>query len=111
MKKSFKAALYSTLIFPGAGLWWLKRYWLASSFIVPALVICAYVLRETVAVANLLSEQISDGSLPLDVVPLTRAVEQTVQQLTLELSGAIWLFVLCWLLSVAVSYLLGKRLD
>ncbi|MBX9757011.1 MAG: hypothetical protein K2X80_19805 [Pseudomonadaceae bacterium] len=111
MKKSIKAALYSTLIFPGAGLWWLKHYWLAASFILPALVICAYVLRETMATAYLLSDKIADGSLPLDVMALSRAVEQSVQQLTLELSDAIWLFILCWGLSVVVSYLLGNQQE
>ena len=111
MKKSIKAALYSTLIFPGAGLWWLKRYWLAASFILPALAISAYVLRETLATAYLLSDQIVEGSLPLEVMALTRAVEHSVQQLTANLSEAIWLFILCWGLSVAVSYLAGDQLD
>ncbi|MFZ3182528.1 MAG: hypothetical protein WA173_00080 [Pseudomonas sp.] len=111
MKKSIKAALYSTLIFPGAGLWWLKRYWLAASFILPALAISVYVLRETLATAYLLSDQIVDGSLPLEIMALTRAVEQSVQQLTLHLSESIWLFILCWALSVAVSYLAGDQLD
>ncbi|MDP3845696.1 MAG: hypothetical protein Q8R10_04645 [Pseudomonas sp.] len=111
MKKSIKAALYSTLIFPGAGLWWLKRYGLAASFILPALAISAYVLRATMATAYLLSDQIVEGSLPLEVMALTRAVLQSAQQLTLNLSGVIWLFILCWGLSVAVSYLAGDQLD
>lgn len=111
MKKSLKAALYSTLIFPGAGLWWLKRYWLAASFILPALAISAYVLREAMATADRLSEQIVEGSLPLEIMALTRAVEHSVQQLTSNLSEAIWLFILCWGLSVAVSYLAGDQLD
>ena len=42
---------------------------------------------------------------------LSRAVEQSVQQLTLELSDAIWLFILCWGLSVVVSYLLGNQQE
>ena len=111
MKKSIQAALYSTLIFPGAGLWWLKRYGLAASFILPALAICAYVLRATMATAYLLSDQIADGSLPLEIMALTRAVQQSVRQLTLNLSDAIWLFILCWGLSVVISYVLGNQQD
>lgn len=111
MKKSTKAALYSIVIFPGAGLWWLKRYGLAASFILPALAICVYVLRETMATAYLLSDQIAEGALPLELMALSRAVEQSVQQLTLQLSNAIWLFILCWVLSVVASYVLGKQQD
>lgn len=111
MQKSVQAALYSALIFPGAGLYWLKRYWQAALFILPALAISIYVLRETLAIGYLLSEQIADGSLPLEVLPLTRAIAQSVQQLTLSLSAAIWLFILCWALSIALSYVAGNQSD
>ena len=111
MKKSIQAALYSTLIFPGAGLCWLKRYGLAASFMLPALAISAYVLRETLASAYRLSDQLVDGSLPLELMALSRAVAQSAQQLTVQLSDAIGLFILCWVLSIAASYLAGDRLD
>jgi hypothetical protein len=111
MKKSSKAALYSALIFPGAGLWWLKQYWQAALFIVPALAITAYVLRETLATAYQLNDKIANGSLALDIGALTREIEHSVQQLTLSLSNAIWLFIICWAVSVAASYLAGNQQD
>ena len=108
MQKSVQAALYSALIFPGAGLYWLKRYWQAALFILPALAITAYVLRETLLSADQLRDKISTGAVPLDVMTLMLEVERTSQQLMTSLSSAIWLLVICWLLSIAASYLAGR---
>jgi hypothetical protein len=111
MQKSVQAALYSVLIFPGAGLYWLKCYWQAALFILPALAISIYIVRESLAIAHLLSDQIANSTLPLEVIALTRAIEQTMQQLTLSLSSATWLFMFCWVLSIAASYVAGKQQE
>jgi hypothetical protein len=111
MKMSSKAALYSALIFPGAGLCWLKQYWQAALFILPSLAICAYVVRATLATAQLLRDKIADGSLALDISTLSLAVERSIEQLTSSLNNLIWLLILCWAASIVCSYLAGERLD
>jgi hypothetical protein len=108
MHKSVQAALYSALIFPGAGLFWLKRYWQAALFILPSLAISAYVLREALASAYQLRDKISDGSLPLDGMAIALAAMRTSEQLTARLDGAIWLLSICWVLSIAASYVAGR---
>jgi hypothetical protein len=111
MQKSVQAALYSALIFPGAGLYWLKRYWQAALFILPALAISAYVLRAAMISADQLRDKISSGALPLDVVTLTLEVQRSVEQLTASLDSSITWLIICWGLSIGASYLAGRKLE
>ena len=111
MQKSVQAALYSALIFPGAGLLWLKRYWQAALFGLPSLAITLYVLRETMASAYQLRDKISDGSLPMDIMTIALEAVRVSEQLTARLEGAIWLLIICWALSIAASYQAGRRLE
>jgi hypothetical protein len=108
MQKSVQAALYSALIFPGAGLYWLKRYWQAAGFILPALAITVYVLREAMLSAYQLRDKISTDAVPLDVMTIAFEAQRTVEQLTANLDSAIWLLIICWLLSIGASYLAGR---
>jgi hypothetical protein len=111
MQKSMQAALYSALIFPGAGLYWLKRYWQAALFILPALAISAYVLREAMLCAYQLRDKISTGALPLDVMTIAIEVQRTVEQLTSSLDSALWWLIICWVLSIGASYLAGRKFE
>jgi hypothetical protein len=111
MQKSVQAALYSALIFPGAGLYWLKRYWQAALFILPALAITGYVLRETLACAYQLRDKISAGAMPMDITSIALEAVHTSEQLTARLDGAIWALIACWVLSIGASYLAGRTLE
>jgi hypothetical protein len=111
MQKSAQAALYSGLIFPGAGLYWLKRYWQAALFILPALAISGYVLRETLACAEQLRDNISAGAMPLDITRIALEALRASEQLTARLDGAIWALMACWVLSIAASYWAGRTLE
>jgi hypothetical protein len=111
MQKSAQAALYSALIFPGAGLYWLKRYWQAALFILPALAITAYMLRETLACADQLRDKISAGALPMDIMSIALEAVRATEQLTTRLDGAIWALIVCWLLSIGASYWAGRARE
>lgn len=111
MKKSTKAALYSALLFPGAGLFWLKQYKRAAIFMLPALVITIYILREAMKISHTLSEKITNGSLPIDIGLISLEVSRLQQQLKLQLNDAILLLMVCWALSILSSYFVGKKLQ
>jgi hypothetical protein len=111
MQKSVQAALYSALIFPGAGLYWLKRYWQGALFILPALAISTYVLRETLNSAYLLGDKVSAGAVPLDIMTIAFEVQRMLEQLTASLDSALWLLIICWALSIGASYLAGRKLE
>lgn len=111
MKKSTKAALFSTLIFPGAGLLWLKLYLRAAIFMVPALAISYYIFKEAMKIAQTLADKITAGLIPLDVTRLLTEVNMMTAQLKLNLNDAIWLFIICWALSISSSYFAGKKLE
>lgn len=111
MRKSVQAALYSALIFPGAGLFWLKRYWQAALFGLPSLAVTLYVLREALASADQLRDNISAGSVPLDAQAIALEAMRTSAELTARLDNAIWLLIIGWALSIGASYLAGRTLE
>jgi hypothetical protein len=111
MKKSTKAALFSTLIFPGAGLLWLKQYTRAAIFMIPALAISYYILHKAMDIAQTLAQKVKAGSIPPDLSRLLVEVHTMTQQLLVDLDDAMWLFILCWTLSILSSYFAGKKLE
>ena len=111
MKKSTKAALFSALIFPGAGLLWLKLYLRAAIFMIPAVGISYYIFREAMKIAHTLSDKITTGLIPLDASRLLTEVHIMTEQLKVNLSDATWLFIICWVLSISSSYFAGKKLE
>lgn len=112
MKLATKAALLSGLICPGSGLFLLKKYWLGLAFIIPALGAFIYILVFATQVATNLAEQIRSGQLPLNPAVLSAEINSA---LTGEGTGlyslAKILFLISWLVSIAVSYWLARRFD
>ena len=112
MKLATKAALLSGLICPGSGLFLLKKYWLGLAFIIPALGALTYILMFATQVATNLAERIQSGQLPLNPAVLSAEINAA---LTGEGTGlyslAKMVFMVTWLSSIAVSYLLARRFD
>lgn len=118
MNKATKAALFSALIFPGAGLWWLKHYWRACVFIIPGGLALWYITRNLYAIINQVMEKLVSQSLMIDplnmdqtTAAITRLVDQIIAEQNLHLSFASNLLVACWLCSIASSYFVGKKMD
>lgn len=122
MNKAKKAALYSALIFPGAGLVWLKQYVRAAIFMVPTLIALWY-LCSTIynAVAPVYAKMLSDaqeGILvvdPSDLSGLYLKLHQEIYQSIATHQGALEVtkvvLIAAWLCSIISSYFVGKKMD
>ena len=111
MQKSTKAALYSALILPGAGLLWLKQYRSGLIYLGPSLIAATYYFRMSMEIAGQVSDKLVDGSLPLDPAAVSDFIDKMMSQPGSYANEAKWVFIICWCVSVVASYLAGKKLD
>lgn len=110
MKLATKAALLSGLVCPGSGLFLLKKYWLGLAFMIPALGALTYIMSFAVQVATSLAERIQSGQLPLNSLSAEINTALTGEGTALYSLAKI-VFMISWLLSIAVSYWLARRFD
>lgn len=100
MKQAIKATLLSGLVFPGLGQIALKSYARGLAFLAVALA-CAISLVKTTVNAVMTS-----------MAMLEQGASNTATQAQAEGSGvALWVFALCWLLSLLDAYRLGADKD
>lgn len=118
MKKSEKAALYSGVIFPGAGLWWLKKYWRACIFIIPCGLALIYILKCIFYVRHELQEQVLIGTLYIDITDpygtydhVKKAAYQIMETQHFHLDFAQYIIILSWIFSILSSYFAGKKME
>lgn len=112
MKKSFKAALYSGLIFPGAGQFLLKRYIRGMIFFAPSMAALVYVVDFVMRKATSIVEQIEQGTIPLEPVSLSQLLEGSSKGSDLYLANAVqWVMLAIWALSLIDAYRLGNIME
>jgi hypothetical protein len=118
MTKAGKAALFSAIIFPGAGLWWLKHYKRACIFIIPAIIALWYLtslLYNAILPAyTKMLRDIEEGIRVLDintVLKLTQEIHNNIAVVQSQLNAAQFIFIACWLCSIVSSYFVGKKID
>jgi len=111
MNKATKAALFSALLFPGWGQFYLKRYKRGLVFIMPVLIGTLALVWAIVQVGITI---IKAAPFKKETVQLANVIQVTVDALkTIDFSY--FLFVLCliaalWVLSIIDAYLLGKKM-
>ena len=107
MKPSVKAALWSALVFPGLGhILALRRPWRGCAFLLPTALGWAYLLGRVLPLVNTLSEQLANGSL----APDPELIAQRVAEAGMGGAGpsaALLVCTVCWIASVADSFLAG----
>lgn len=112
MKKSVKAALFSGLLFPGAGHFLLRRYLRGMIFFVPALTSLLFIIDNSMRKALAIVGQIERGEVPLDPQAISSLISASASGPELAiLNTAQWIFISCWAISVIDSYHLGKIAD
>jgi hypothetical protein len=112
MKKSIKAALFSGLVFPGAGHFSLKRYQRGMIFFVPTLLSLLFLVHYSLSKAYAIADQITLGKIPLDTELITSLISAPpVGTELLKLQIATWIMIVCWIVSIVDSYRLGKQAD
>lgn len=122
MKKSTKAVLYSALVFPGAGLWWLKHYKRALVFIIPALAalwyLCSTLYDSIAPVYAKMLRDAEEGILVVDpsnmsalYIKLYQEIQQSIAVHQDQLYIAKAILIAAWICSIASSYFVGKKID
>jgi hypothetical protein len=108
MKPTIKAVLMSALLFPGLGHLALKRGKRGCLFIVPCALAVLYVLRRVLQLVSTLSDQVANGTLPLDLQILSDRVDAAVAAWP-GMNLALVICMLCWAGSIADAVWLGRR--
>ena len=112
MKKSTKAALFSAVIFPGAGLYLLKHYVRASIFFVPALIAIIYIVNGiNTVVQEVTAKASANPNALLDTSRLSNEILAGIASHMPFYHQATWLFVISWIISIVSSYFAGKRQE
>ncbi|MEJ2608695.1 MAG: hypothetical protein P8179_01120 [Candidatus Thiodiazotropha sp.] len=111
MKQSIKAALFSGLVFPGVGHFYLKHYLLGVIFASASLVATAFLLTPIIQVAQEIANKIATGEIPLDAGTINSQITQQVNNIASSASIALWSLISIWLIAIGDSYRLGRKRD
>lgn len=111
MKKPLKAALFSALIFPGAGQLLLKKYTSAFLFGVVAVIGLYLLLSNLMARVQEIVDKIQSGEVSPDLVTIIELVNEQSLTSAQSLSPAFLLFMIAWLVSIIEAYRVGKKED
>jgi hypothetical protein len=110
MKKSTKAALWSGLLFPGAGHFFLKRYrrgFLLLSITLAALVI---IIRDALDQALAIADKIQSGAIPLDAQIISQSIEEAANTAASLPVNVAWLItIVCWVIALIDAFRIGRQ--
>lgn len=109
MNKPLKAALFSALIFPGAGQLLLKKYISATYFAVFAGVGLYLLFSNLMSRAQDIIDKIQRGEVSADLATITELVNQQSSTASDSLSPALIILLVAWLVSVVEAYRVGKK--
>lgn len=112
MKQSYKAALFSLLLYPGSGHLLLKRYPMGLLIAGTATACLGILVFSAISIAQTISDKILSGELALDSAQIGAEISvQTATDGSAITTIATWLLVFCWLAGTADAFRLGHRLD
>jgi hypothetical protein len=112
MKLSYKAALFSALLYPGSGHLLLKHYPMGILLAGTATGCLGVLLARTLAIAGTISDRILSGEIPLDILRINSEVAtQLAASGSTTATIATWLLVVCWLGGSADAFRLGRQRD
>ena len=109
MSKSLKAALYSALLFPGSGHFFLGKR-VQAALLASISIACVYALLSTVVErAQEISLKIQSGEIPFDIIRITEEVSrQSASDGSQIASIATYVLIICWLVGIVDCYRLGR---
>jgi uncharacterized membrane protein len=111
MKLSMKAALLSGLLYPGAGFFLFKRYWLGLLFALPATLAIIYIFSYTMDVASVIADRIVNGQIAPTVPAIRAAIQAALAEENWHLTLAKIAFIVAWLGSIPFSWWLGVMAE
>lgn len=114
MSHALRAAISSACIFPGAGLFLLRRYIRGCVFAVPAALVVLMLFNNLIATAfrisDRLDQQAREGNFAFDAVAIFHELHGALFASPYWQDGK-WILLASWLLSIASSYFVGKKID
>jgi len=112
MKQSYKAALFSALVYPGSGHLLLKQYPMGLLLAGTATSCLGVLVFRAFAIAGEISDRILTGEIPLDIARINDEISiQIAAGGSTMVTIATWLLVACWLAGTADAFRLGRRRD
>lgn len=108
MKKSVKAALLSTLIFPGTGHLYLKSFTTGLAILAVSLIALVVVISEALKRAAFIVSQMETSEMPMDNQSMAELLAQS-QNHSVDTASAV--IIVCWVAGIIDSYRIGARLD
>lgn len=114
MSHALRAAISSACIFPGAGLFMLRQYWRGCIFALPAALVIIMLFKSAITTAlqinAQLEQQVQQGNFNIDLVAIYQQLHSALFASPYWQEGK-WLLLASWLLSIASSYFVGKKID
>ncbi|MEY8247440.1 MAG: hypothetical protein RPT11_03570, partial [Bermanella sp.] len=109
MKPSLKALLLSALVFPGAGYFSLNKAKQGWAFLMINLSSLAVLMYDAMQKAQIISEKIAYGHIPLDISHIRQQIEDLPDVVDGNIIAAAYLIILLlWLGGMIDSYRIGK---
>jgi hypothetical protein len=110
VQKSIQAALFSALIFPGCGHFWLRRYRTGVVLLAITVTALGFLLNYAMTQAQLIADQILAGDLPLDPVLIAERVSAATRGAYSPANRyALAALLVCWIIGIVDSYRLGRN--
>ena len=112
MKQSYKAALFSALVYPGSGHLMLKQYPMGLLLAGTATGCLGALVYRAFAIAGTISDKILMGEIPLDIARINDEISmQMAAGGSTMVTISTWLLVVCWVAGTADAFRLGRRRD
>lgn len=108
MKKSVKALLWSGLVVPGAGHFFLKRYATGMALLVPTIFSLAFLIYDVLQKATAIAEKIVSGAVSADATTIAALVSGSATGSN-EIAG--YVILVCWVAGMVDSYRIGSMDD
>ena len=114
MGNAKRAAILSAVIFPGAGLFFLRHPLRGCIFAIPAALIILLLFNNLLDVALRLNaelqEQVAAGQFGFDLAYMAKDLHSAIFASPSWNEGK-WMLLASWLLSIISSYFAGKKMD
>ncbi len=113
VKKSFKGALLSCLVYPGLGQYVLGRKGIGTTYMAVITACIVYIVIRMIKLIPVILEQMTQmmAKGPLDIFSLLEISLKTVNGSSLLDNAVPIVILLCWIGSTIHAYQIGKELD
>jgi heme/copper-type cytochrome/quinol oxidase subunit 4 len=112
MNKSVKAVLFSALVFPGAGHFYLRKYIRGMVLASITLVSLYFIIANVVERAQQIVDKILLGEVQPDIAVIAELVSKQPTGADAEFLNYVWTaLIIAWLIGIADSYRVGRGQD